>query len=186
MQVRHYLTFEFASRDEKFVYVVTEETKEGFTKELLHKDRDIDGPVIEFEDITGRKVSVNGDYLRRCQALYDAGVYTQGEEEEGKPDMVIVMEGMREPLTYYDIEPDDAALVASFVAGVGLGATGFVAFTDEDGEDNLIYAEKVMLLDTLHYQDEFDEESPEGAEALARRKKPKAARARKPSRGKAK
>lgn len=181
MEVRHYLTFEFAGRDEKFVYVVTEEMKEGVTKELLHKDRVVDGSVIEFEDVSGRKIVVNVEYVRRCQALYDAGRYPSAEEDEDKPDMIIVMEGMRKPLTYLDIDPEDAALVASLVAAAGLDYVGFVSFTDEDGEENLIPADKVMLLDTLHYEDEFNEESPEGVEVPPPSKKSRAARARKPA-----
>lgn len=184
MEVRHYLTFEFAGRDEKFVYVVTEETKEGVAKEILHRDRDVDGAVVEFEDVEGRKIAVTLEYICRCQALYDAGMYTEEDEEEGKPDMLIVMDGMKEPLTYYDIEPNGAALVASLVAGIGLGVSGFASFVDQDGEDNLFAVEKVMLLDTLHYEDEFDDELPEETEVQPRRKKPEAARARKPSRAK--
>ena len=37
----------------------------------------------------------------------------------------------------------------------------FVSFTDEDGEDNLLPANKVMLLESIHYEDEFNNETPE-------------------------
>jgi hypothetical protein len=189
MEVRHYLTFEFTGRDEKFVYVVTEETKEGVTQDLLYQDEEIEGSVIEFEDINGRKISINRTFLRRCQAVYDAGGDPDKGEGDYKPDMIIIMEGMREPLEYLDIEPEDAALIASLVADIGLDEIGFASFVDEDGEDNLIAIDSVMLLDTLHYEDEFDEEDgaeldenpPAEVEPQPRRRKPRAARAKKPA-----
>jgi hypothetical protein len=70
MEVRHYLAFEFTGIDEKFVYVVTEEVKDGVQQELLRRNWEIDGPVIEFEEISGRRIAVNAEYVRRCQALF--------------------------------------------------------------------------------------------------------------------
>ena len=37
----------------------------------------------------------------------------------------------------------------------------FVSFTDEDGEANLIPADKVMLLESIRYEDEFEDEVPD-------------------------
>ena len=54
MEVRHYLTFEFTGIDEKFVYVVTEEVMDRVQQELLDRNWEIDGPVIQFEDVSGR------------------------------------------------------------------------------------------------------------------------------------
>jgi len=74
---------------------------------------------------------------------------------------MIVVEGMSKPLSYNDIEPDEAALVASVMAGVESDVCNFVSFTDEDGEDNLIPADKIMLLESIHYDDDFAEEADE-------------------------
>ena len=165
MEVRHYLTFEFTGIDEKFVYVVTEEVMDRVQQELLDRNWEIDGPVIQFEDVSGRQIAVNAEYVRRCQALFDAGVYPVKDEDVNEPDMVIVMEGMGKPLYYHDIDPDDAALVASVMDGVDSSTSTFVSFTDEDGEANLIPADKVMLLESIHYQGESEEELPEEIEA---------------------
>jgi hypothetical protein len=163
MEIRHYLTFEFAGMNEKFVYVVSEEVKNGVRHEFLQRNWEIEGPVIEFEDTAGRKIAVNARYVRRCQALYEAGIYSTKDEQE-KPDMTFVIEGMSEPLNYNDIEPDDAALIASNMAAPEDQICNFISFLDEDGEDNLIPVDRVMLLDTIHYDDEFDEELAEATE----------------------
>src|ERR1051325_1152832 len=133
MEVRHYLTFEFAGIDEKFVYIVTEDVKKSVREELLSRNWDIDGPVIEFEEHSGRKIAVNARYIRRCQSLFDAGIFPKAEDDS-EPDMLLVIEGMRKPLSYNDIDPDDAALVASVMAGADSDAYSFVSFTDEDEE----------------------------------------------------
>lgn len=104
------------------------------------------------------KIAVNAGYVRRCQALFDAGIYTETDENESRPDMMIVIEGMREPLLYNDIDPEDVALVASVMTGPDSSTCNFVSFTDEDGEDNLIPVNKIMLLESIHYEDDFDED----------------------------
>lgn len=158
MEVRHYLTFEFTGIDEKFVYTVTEDVKNSVQQELLQRTWKIDGPVIEFEERSGRKIAVNVGYVRRCQVLFDAGMFPPKDQEESEPDMMIVIEGVSKPLYYNDIDPDDAALVASVMAGVDSGVCSFVSFTDEDGEANLIPADKVMLLESIHYEAELGEQ----------------------------
>lgn len=55
MEVRHYLTFEFTGITDKFVYVVSEEIKNGAQHEFLRRDWQIEGLVIEFEESGGRK-----------------------------------------------------------------------------------------------------------------------------------
>lgn len=161
MQVRHYLTFEFTGIDDKFVYVVTEEVKNSVQQELLNRSWEISGLIIEFEDTSGRKIAVNAGYICRCQALFDAGVFPAKDADESEPDMTIVIEGMSKPLHYNDIDPDDAALVASVMAGADSSVCSFVSFTDEDGEANLIPADKVMLLESIHYESAFEEDTPE-------------------------
>jgi hypothetical protein len=158
MEIRHYLTFEFAGLKEKFVYVVSEGVKKAVRHEFLQRDWEIEGPVIEFEDSSGRKIAVNARYVRRCQALFDAGIYPTKDETETKPDMMFLIEGMSEPLNYNDIETDDAALVASVMAGAEDRTYNFISFLDEDGEDNVIPADKIMLLESIHYEDGLDEE----------------------------
>ena len=54
--------------------------------------------------------------MKVCQALFDAGIYPIKDERESKPDMTFVLEGRSEPLNDADIEPDDAALIASVMA----------------------------------------------------------------------
>ena len=181
MEMRYYLAFEFKGLGEKFVYVVTKETQDDVTDELLNRGWNITGPVVEFEEVSGRKISVNSKYVTRCQALFDAGAYGAAGSEDGKPDMIIAIDGMKEPLEYHDIDPEDAGLVASVMAFPGSGETEFVAFTDQDGEMNLIPADKVMFLESIHYEDEVVEEVPETAEARRPAKKLRAARAKKPS-----
>ncbi len=105
MQVRHYLTFEFTGIDDKFVYVVTEDVKNSVQQELLNRSWEISGLVIEFEDTSGRKIAVNAGYICRCQALFDAGVFSAKDADESEPDMTIVIEGMSKPLHYNDIDP---------------------------------------------------------------------------------
>jgi hypothetical protein len=161
MEVRHYLTFEFTGNSKKFVYTVSEDIKTSVQDELLSRNWAIDGSVIEFQDSSGRMIAVNARFLRRCQALYDAGIFPPKGEDETEPDMMIVMEGMNEPLCYNDIDPEDAALVASVMAGVDSEESSFVSFTDEDGEPNLVAADKIMLLESLHYDVELEEEVPE-------------------------
>jgi hypothetical protein len=161
IEVRHYLTFEFTGINEKFVYIVTEEVKNRVQQELLHRNWEIDGPVIEFEESSGRKIAVNAGYVRRCQALFDAGIFPAKGEDESEHDMMIVVEGMSKPLYYDDIDPADAALVASVIAGPDSSGCNFVSFTDEDGEANLIPADKVMLLESIRYEDEFEDEVPD-------------------------
>jgi hypothetical protein len=90
------------------------------------------------------------------------------------------MEGVGKPLYYNDIDPADAALVASVMVGVDSSAPTFVSFTDEDGEANLIPVDKVMLLESLRYEDDFEEEMPEQVEAESPSKKPMVAGDRKP------
>jgi hypothetical protein len=158
MEVKHSLTFEFVGIDEKFVYTVTEDVKKWVQQELLGRDWNVDGPVIEFEEHSGRKVAVNARYVRRCQALFDTGILPAKAEDDNEPDMMIVIEGMSKPLCYNDIDPDDAALVASVVAGADSDAYSFVSFTDEDGEPNIIPADKVMLLESIHYENESEED----------------------------
>ena len=164
MQIRHYLAFEFAGIQRKFVYIVSEDVKNSVRHEFLQRDWRIEGPVIEFGDTSGRKIAVNARYVRRCQALFDGGIYPTKAEPESKPDMTFVMEGMSEPLNYNDIEPDDAALIASVMAGTEDSICNFISFLDEDGEDNVIPADKIMLLESIHYDDELDEELPENNE----------------------
>ena len=164
MEVRHYLTFEFTGINEKFVYTVTEEVKNSVQQELLHRNWEIDGQVIEFEENSGRKIAVNAGYVRRCQALFDAGIFSTKDEDEIEADMMIVIEGVSTPLYYNDIDPEDAALVTSVMAGADSGVCNFVSFTDEDGEANLIPADKVMLLESIHYEDELEEELPDEGE----------------------
>jgi hypothetical protein len=158
IEVRHYLAFEFTGLKEKFVYVVTEEVKNSVQQELLHRNWEIEGPVVEFEESSGRRIAVNAGYVRRCQALFDAGVFPENNQDGNEPDMMIIVEGMSKPLYYDDIDPDEAALVASVMAGPDSSVCSFVSFTDEDGEANLIPADKVMLLESIHYEDEFEEE----------------------------
>jgi hypothetical protein len=62
--------------------------------------------------------------------------------------MTFVIEGLSEPLNYDDIEADDAALIASVMAGTEDRICNFISFLDEDGEDNVIPADKIMLLET--------------------------------------
>jgi hypothetical protein len=156
MEVKHFLTFELAGIDEKFIYTVTEDVKKWVQQELLGRNWNIEGPVIEFEEHSGRKIAVNARYVRRCQALFDAGIFPAKAEDDNEPDLMIVIEGMSRPLYYNDIDSDDAALVASVVAGANLDAYSFVSFTDEDGEPNVIPADKVMLLESIHYEDESE------------------------------
>jgi hypothetical protein len=61
MEIRHYLTFEFPGMQGKFVYIVSEDVKNSVRHEFLQRDREIEGPVIEFEDTSGRKIAVNLD-----------------------------------------------------------------------------------------------------------------------------
>jgi hypothetical protein len=164
MEVRHYLTFEFRGINERFVYTVTEDVKNSVQQELLYRNWEIAGPVIEFEETSGRKIALNAKYVRRCQALFDAGIFPSEDEDKSEADMMIVMEGVSEPLYYNDIDPDDAALVASVLAGPDSGVCNFVSFTDEDGEANLIPTDKVMLLESIHNENEFEEEVPEKGE----------------------
>src|SRR5213594_2398180 len=98
MDVRHYLSFEFTGFADKFVYSVSEEVISRVKQELLHRNWEIDGPVIEFEESSGRKIAVNAGYVHRCQALFDAGMFPAKGEDESQPDMMIVMEGMGKPL----------------------------------------------------------------------------------------
>ena len=72
--------------------------------------------------------------------------------------MMILIDGMSKPLYYNDIDPDEASLVASVMAGVDDGPCNFVSFLDEDGEDNLIPVDKVMLLESIHYEDDLEDE----------------------------
>lgn len=164
MEVRHYLTFEFPGLDDKFVYIVSEDTKNGVQQELLNRNWEIEGPVIEFEEISGRKIAVNALYVCRCQALFDAGIFPAKGEDESRADMMIAIEGMSKPLYYNDSDADDAALIASVMAGTDSSACSFVSFTDEDGEANLIPADRVMLLESVHYDDEYDEEVGENGQ----------------------
>lgn len=165
MQIRHYLTFELAGMQRKFVYMVSEAVKNSVRHEFLQRDWKIEGPAIEFEDTSGRKIAVNARCVRRCQALFDAGIYPTKDEPESKPDMTFVIEGMSEPLNYNLIEPDDAALIASVMAGTEDRICNFISFLDEDGEDNMIPTDKIMLLESIHYDDELDEELPEESES---------------------
>jgi hypothetical protein len=165
MQVRHYLTFEFAGMRGKFLYMVSEDVKNSVRHDFLQRDWEIEGPVIEFEDTSGRKIAVNARYVRRCQALFEAGIYPTKDKPESKPDMTFVIEGMSEPLNYDDIEPADAELIASVMAGTEDRICNFISFLDEDGEDNVIPADKIMLLESIHYDDELDEELPEESES---------------------
>jgi len=96
--------------------------------------------------------------------------------------MVLVVEGMSKPLHYDDIEPDAAALLASFMVGTELSENGFVSFLDEDGEDNLIPADKIMLLESVHYEDELDDEAPEKVKAKPAAKRKSARAAKRPAR----
>ena len=161
MEVRHYLTFEFPGLDDKFVYIVSEDTKNSVQQELLNRSWDLEGPVIEFEEISGRKIAVNALYICRCQALFDAGIFPANDEDESRADMMIAIEGMSKPLYYNDIDAADAALIASIMAGLDSSDCSFVSFTDEDGEANLIPGDRVMLLERVHYDDEYDEEMEE-------------------------
>jgi hypothetical protein len=161
MEVRHYLAFEFTGINDKFVYAVTEDVKNSVQQELLHRNWDIDGLVIEFEESSGRKIVINAGYICRCQALFDAGMFPAKDEDESERDMKIIIEGMSKPLYYNDIDPDDAALVASVMAEADLSVCNFVSFTDEDGEANLIPADRVMLLESINYENEFEEDVPE-------------------------
>jgi hypothetical protein len=142
---------------------VSADIKTSVQDELLRRNWAIEGPVVEFEDSSGRRIAVNVRFLRRCQALYDAGVFPPSAEgeDETEPDMMILMEGMKEPLNYNDIDPEDAALVASVMAGIDSEECTFVSFTDEDGEPNVIAADKIMLLESLHYDDDLEEEVAE-------------------------
>src|SRR6266545_4970780 len=49
------------------------------------------------------------------------------------------------------------AVARPVMAGADLSVCSFVSFTDEDGEANLIPADKVMLLESIHYENEFEE-----------------------------
>src|SRR5881397_1649061 len=106
MEVRHYLAFEFTGFADKFVYSVSEEVISRVKQELLYRNWKIDGPVIEFEESSSRKITVNTAYLRRCQALFEAGIYPTKDKVESQSDMTIVIEGMSTPLYYNDIDPD--------------------------------------------------------------------------------
>jgi hypothetical protein len=44
------------------------------------------------------------------------------------------------------------------MAGADSSVCTFVSFTDEDGEAKLIPVDKVMLLASIHYDDELEEE----------------------------
>ena len=164
MEVRHYLTFEFPGLDDKFVYIVSEDTKNGVQQELLNKSWDLDGPVIQFEEISGRKIAINALYVCRCQALFDTGIFPAKGEDESRADMMIVIEGMSKPLYYNDIDAADAALIASVMAESDESTCRFVSFTDEDGEANFIPADRVMLLERVPYDDEYDEEVGENGQ----------------------
>jgi hypothetical protein len=164
MEVRHYLTFEFPGLDDKFVYIVSEDTKNGVQQELLNRSWELEGPVIEFEEISGRKIAVNALYVCRCQALFDAGIFPAKGDDESRADMIIAIEGMSKPLYYNDIDAADAALIASVMAESDESACSFVSFTDEDGEANFIPADRVMLLESVHYDDEYDEEVGENGQ----------------------
>lgn len=67
MEVRHCLTFEFSGLDDKFVYVVSEDTKNSVQQELLNRSWELQGSVIEFREISGRKIAINALYLCRCR-----------------------------------------------------------------------------------------------------------------------
>jgi len=67
MEIRYYLTFEFTGVADKFVYTVAEGVKNGIREELLGRNWEVHGTVIEFEDVSGRKIAVNARYIRRCQ-----------------------------------------------------------------------------------------------------------------------
>ncbi len=127
----------------------------------MNRSWELDGPIIEFEEISGRKIAVNALFVCRCQALFDAGIFPAKGEDESRADMMIAIEGMTKPLYYNDIDADDAGLIASAIAGVDSSACSFVSFTDEDGEANPIPVDRVMLLESVHYDDEYDEEVEE-------------------------
>lgn len=161
IEAKHYLTFEFKEVDQKFVYTVTEDVKNSVHEELLGRDWETNSPVIEFKECSGRKISVNARYVRRCQALFDTGLFPAKDQAKTDPGMMIIIDGMTEPLYYNDIESDEALHVASVMVGVDSDSCEFVSFTDEDGEVNLIRADKVMLLERSHYKNEFEEDLPQ-------------------------
>lgn len=179
MEIRHYLAFQLKNCEQRFVYVVTEETKKDVT-EVLRAGvwGDFGSPVIKFEDAEGRIVAVNAEYIRLCQAMYDAGVYAEKSEEDIKPDLIVAVDGLSKPLVYNDIDPDDAGLAGAIFADCDLQPDSFFLIIDEDGEENLIPAGSIMLMESLHYEDEIAAEIAE-LEKQSKKAKPKAVRAKK-------
>jgi hypothetical protein len=175
----YYLKFFLRGVREPLIYEVTKEEWEGVSHWFRHRDPLVLGSLLTFETATGRVVNVIPKYVALCQELWDVGIPIQkGKDPEESPyDLIMYVDGISEPLLNMEIDPDDVNMMTSILEAGGDEADEFVTFIDQDGERNWLMAGSIMLMDSIEYREEIEEETASSTKKEARRK---ARRASKP------
>jgi hypothetical protein len=154
-EVRHYLAFEIHGFKNRFLYVVEKDEHDRVSDVFRGPDDDFPH-FVSFNDRLGRRIHVNRVYILRSQSFYDVGtfedsiVYIPLEDREAAPVAVYVI-GRDEPFVYNGLE-ESAFEEINEQIDLYTQDTDFVIFADEDGEQNSIRADSILLVESWDHK----------------------------------
>lgn len=162
----YYLKFVLKDKADSLVYHVTKEEQERVSHSIINNNTHrIFGSIIEFETLSGTIVNVNLKYVALCQSLWNAGRLEP--EEESPYELVLIIDGISEPLNYDDAHVEELDLIASILQGVEPDEDAFVGFTNDDGERDFVNINNIMLMESVEYRTIYEEEMETSQQVMA-------------------
>ncbi|MGH9969132.1 MAG: hypothetical protein ACREBG_15200 [Pyrinomonadaceae bacterium] len=161
--VNFYLKFMMKGVERPFVYTVNKSEWDRVS-DLFREDRDVAAPtfVSFLEGEQGRVVHINPNHVLLHQALFDAGWTVPEKAEEGDyPNLdrvTFYIDGLALPLHYDHMDESDIGDLNFSFHVYSPDEAAFISFTDVDGEQNSIRAEKVMLVESPDYEADPEED----------------------------
>jgi hypothetical protein len=155
----YHIKFFFKGFPRPVIYGVSKETSDDVSSAIRDYPNQTDGPFLGFSTTTNRAVIINSDSLVLCQVLVDYGT-DEPPTDADKTDEIalsLLIDGISEPQEYVDTDENEIALIATTLEGIEPGEERFISFTDDDGEENLIKARTIIIMESIPYSVDSEE-----------------------------
>jgi hypothetical protein len=70
----------------------------------------------------------------------------------------LILDGLPEPLDYAGVDASEIAGIATALEGTQPGEEKFISFRDEDREENLINARTIIVMGSIPYAEDSEED----------------------------
>jgi hypothetical protein len=160
----HYLKFTLEGMSDPIVYRVSKETSERVTRCFDTMDKFSLETGIEFETLKGRIINVCARYVVMCNVLWDYG--RLNPEEEEVHDLILYVSDITEPMRFEKSDPSEMQGIALALQGGAFEQEPFVGFTDQDDEALFLRGDKIMLMNSIDFYPDVEEESAETEETI--------------------